>query len=74
MIRVLIAEAGGKRPLTIYIYQENALTRPRQTDTQVDRRYGLANSALLIAKGPDFCSFSMCDSSTNVECLLSDFF
>ena len=40
----------------VYISQKNALTLTRKTNSQIDRRYGFAYAALLVAEGRDFCS------------------
>lgn len=54
-----IPKTNGVRYLSASPAAENALALPRQTDTQVDRRYGLGNSALLIADGRDFFFFDI---------------
>ena len=49
LIGPLVSQTGSQGPLSIHVHQKNFFALPRQTDTQVDRRYGFANSAFLVA-------------------------
>ena len=58
LVRVLIAQAGGKRTLGVYVHQEDLLAFPCQPDSQIDRCYSFSNSAFLVADCRDFGFFA----------------